>query len=125
MWKPKQKLAEKAHEIAEKKYPDGYNKKQLIECSKEVYGGFGATQAGQLPIYKTIKTMEDCCNLRNAMANIDGRYPLGMTGCEVVGINGDCGIACPVYLEGECESIEEMVNDLTGDDLKRHQELYG
>jgi hypothetical protein len=125
MWNPTGELAKKAHEIAKEKHPQGYNKKQLIECSKEVYGGFGVTQTNHL-ITKPICTMEDVNNMGNAMAQIDGHYPVGMTGCEVVGINGGCGLDCPVYLEGECGCFGEMVGDgMTADDLKLHAELYG
>ena len=45
-------------------------------------------------------------HLRNTLAQ--GNYPLTMTDCEVVGINGDCGENCPVSVRGEC-SIEEEV----------------
>ena len=27
----------------------------------------------------------------------------GMTQCEIVGISGNCGNECPVFLAGECE----------------------
>jgi len=124
MWEPKTKLAEKAVELAKRKHQGGFNKKQLIAASKEVYGGFGATQVNPL-VTKKICTMEDVSNMGNAMANIDGGYPVGMSGCEVVGINGGCGRDCPVYLEGECKEFGEMCDDMTDDDIKRHIEIYG
>lgn len=31
-----------------------------------------------------------------------------MTECERVGMNGNCGPDCPVYLSGNCESEEEI-----------------
>jgi len=120
---PKQELIKKAREIADKKYPDGYTKKQLIECSKEVYGGFGETQVFKLK-QKKIITHEDVNNMGNAMANIDGHYPVGMSTCFIVGINGQCGLECPAYLDGDCENADEF-KDLEGDELKQHIELYG
>jgi len=35
--------------------------------------------------------------------------------CNVVGINGDCGEKCPVYLRGECPEPSEMDADVTPD----------
>lgn len=123
MWNPKAQLVQKAIEIADIKHPSGYNKAQLIACSKEVYGGFGETQTNTL-ISKPIRTMEDVSNMGNAMAQIDGHYPVGMSGCYVVGLNGGCGIECPVYLEGDCGEPQEMVG-LFDEDLTRHIDLYG
>ncbi|RLI36279.1 hypothetical protein DRO66_05920 [Candidatus Bathyarchaeota archaeon] len=105
-WNPKVELVKKAAEIAKDKHPSGFNKAQLIESSKEVYGGFGAN-----PL-KRIQTMEDVNNMGNYMAKIDGGYPVGMSGCYVVGLNGGCGLECPVFLEGECEEVGDLVGDL-------------
>ena len=124
MWNPKTELAKKAGEIAKKKYPNGYNKEQLIAASKEVYGGFGVTQANPL-VTKEIRTMEDVNNMGNAMAQIDGHYPVGMSGCYVVGINCGCGLDCPVYLEGDCDELGDMCDNMTSDQKKQHIELYG
>jgi hypothetical protein len=52
-------------------------------------------------IYKKIINEDDINNRRNEWAK--GNYPLGMSDCEVVGINGDCGIYCPVYQNGLCK----------------------
>jgi len=126
MWSTKAKLAEKAHEIAQKKYPNGYNKKQLIECSHEVYNGFGRTQIEGSLATKGIKTMEDVNNMGNAMAQIDGHYPVGMSGCYVVGLNGGCGFKCPVYLEGDCDEPQEFEGFFeTKEQSELHRELYG
>lgn len=124
MWNPTQELVKKANEIAKEKHPEGYNKLQLIECSKEVYGGYGAAQINPLASRK-MTTMEDVGNMGNAMAFIDGGYPVGMSGCYVVGINGGCGIECPVYLNAECGCPDEMLPHLQGDELAAHIELYG
>ena len=124
MWNPKSELAKKAHEIAQKEYPKGYNKAQLIECGKRVFDGFGRTITNPLAC-KPIKTMEDAGNMGNAMALIDGHYPTGMSGCDIVGINGGCGLTCPVYREGQCKNTEAMTDGLTGEDLANHISIYG
>ncbi len=59
-------------------------------------------------IYTPIKDSQDIEDLRNNMAC--GNYPLGMTDCEVVGINGDCGISCPVFQSGNCDSVDEGID---------------
>ena len=59
------------------------------------------------PIYIPIKNSRDIEDLRNSMAC--GNYSVGMTDCEVVGINGDCGINCPVFQSGNCDSIDEGI----------------
>ena len=110
-WNPKAELAKKAATIAKEKHPEGFNKKQLIKASDEVYDGFGSN-----PL-KQIKTLEDVNNAGNAMAYIDGGYPVGMSGCEVVGISGGCGLTCPVFQNGDCEEhAEEMIPALNKSD---------
>ena len=88
MFNSKAELVKRAAEIANKEYPEGYNKGQLIDASKKVYDGFGVTQVPGSLATKSIKTMEDVSNMGNAMAQIDGHYPTGMSGCYVVGLNG-------------------------------------
>ncbi len=125
MYNSKRELVKRAAEIAEVKYPDGYNKKQLIESSKEVYGGFGETQVAGSLVTKQVRTMEDVSNMGNAMAQIDGHYPAGMSGCYVVGINGGCGLDCPVYLEGDCGEPQEFEYFDTTEQEEFHIETYG
>ena len=60
------------------------------------------------PIHTPIKNEQDVEDLRNSMAC--GNYPLSMTDCEVIGINGDCGSKCPVLLRDECEYQDEMLD---------------
>lgn len=48
---------------------------------------------------------------RNAMAFGDGRYPVGMSDCYVIGISGGCGLTCPVFMARKCEHQEEMEAD--------------
>ena len=121
-WDPKQELAKRAIGIAKGKHPNGYNKQQLIAASYEVFGGFGRKILS--PTYNTLKTDADVNNMRNAMAFIDGRYPAGMTDCEVVGINGDCGLDCPVFRDGRCNEPDALLglvaeDELLSDDEKR------
>ncbi len=125
MWNPKTELTKKSVELAKNKHPEGFNKKQLMDASKEVYGGFGVTQIDGYLGSKPIKTMEDVNNMGNAMAQIDGHYPVGMSGCYVVGLNGGCGLDCPVYLEGDCGEPQEFEG---GFETKKqellHNDLY-
>jgi len=78
-------------------------KSDLIAKEREKFGKW-ATSKKNKPvnpiIYQPIENQADVEHLRNAMAQ--GNYPLCMTDCEVVGINGDCGPKCPAYLRGEC-----------------------
>ncbi len=124
LFNSKQELIKRAAEIAKKKHPAGFNKKDLILASEEVFDGYGVAQLNT--IRKPVKTMEDVSNMGNAMAHIDGRYPVGMDGCHVVGINGGCGRDCPVYLEGDCEEYEEFASEFENDEQERQYiELYG
>lgn len=133
MWNPKQELAKKAVAIAKEKHPEGFNKSQLIESSKEVYGGFGREHS-ELRILasegrKSIKTMEDVSNAGNAMAFIDGGYPAGMPGCMIVGISGDCGPSCPVLREGDCNepqefNKEDIIYELGEEEAEKIFEMY-
>ncbi len=68
---------------------------------------FHGTKNGLATIYTPIRGQQDVEDLRNSMAC--GNYPLSMTDCEVIGINGDCGSRCPVLLRDECEYQDEML----------------
>ncbi len=61
----------------------------------------------------------------NALAK-SGNYPVGTSGCFNVGISGGCGVDCFVYLNGDCEGPQEMLNGdgLTPEQLAVHNELY-
>ena len=56
-------------------------------------------------LYRKLESMQDIEKAKTEMAK--GNYPI-MSDCEVVGIYGDCGFECPVFLAGECEYEEEM-----------------
>lgn len=58
--------------------------------------------------YEKIRNQLDVEDLRNNMAQ--GNYPLSMSDCEVIGINGDCGPDCVVLLRGDCDCEYEMKN---------------
>ena len=82
---------------------------------KEKYGKWATTKKDKPcnPIlYQPIETSEDINHLRNTMAR--GNYPLSMTDCEVVGINGDCGSKCPVLLRDECTFEDELIDAYRG-----------
>lgn len=82
------------------------------------------------PIYTKLDTMQGVNDLRNSMAC--GNYPVSMSDCEVCGINGDCGIECPVFVIGECklEDPYEFVDknfklfDFGSDDFQEMIENY-
>jgi hypothetical protein len=91
------------------------NKAQLIkirtEREKLKYGKWASSTIDKPvnPIlYQKIEQPEDIAHLRNTM--VRGNYPLSMTDCEVVGINGDCGSSCPVLLNDNCPNMDEMVD---------------
>lgn len=104
-WNPKRELVQHSAELAKEKHPDGFNKAQLIQASKEVFGGFAANP------FKPIETLEDVAHKGNVMAKIDGGYPVGMSGCYVVGLNGGCGVTCPVFRAGDCELPDEFTRE--------------
>ena len=112
-WNPDVELLKAAKKIADKKHPNGYAKKQLVDASKEVNCGFSTSKL------KKIKTMEDVGHIKNHMASIDGHYPLSMTGCEVVGINGGCGFDCPVFLDFGCKELGDWAKEdlLSSDEI--------
>ncbi len=58
--------------------------------------------------YRKVRDQRDIGRTRNWMA--EGNYPLSMSDCEVVGINGDCGLECPVLIRGDCPSEHEMLS---------------
>ena len=106
-------IVKRAAEIAKQRHPNGFNKKQLIEASKDVFGG----RTGTPMDYSKITTEDDICNQRNAMVYVDGHYPASISDCEVVGINGDCGLTCPVFGRGDCEEHQDdMLNGLVDDE---------
>jgi len=60
----------------------------------------------QANVYRKTSTQAEIDYARNMMAL--GNYPLGMTDCEVVGIQGNCGLECPVFVRGECQEAIEF-----------------
>lgn len=48
-----------------------------------------------------------------------------MKTCHDIGIAGNCGLDCEVYLSGGCDEAESMGEDLAGEDLLRHVSIYG
>jgi hypothetical protein len=96
------RLAEIAHSETRARHPHGYSKQQLINVSREVFGGFGADSL------RAPKTAQEVEQKRNAMAFVDGNYPLSMSDCFVVGISGGCGRECPVFKDRRCPDQVEM-----------------
>ena len=69
------------------------------------------------------KNKEEALAHGNALA-ASGNYPVGTSECFNVGISGGCGPECFVYLNGECDEPQEMLERLDEDEIKRHYELY-
>ena len=59
--------------------------------------------------YISIESSSDIETTRARMAK--GNYPLAMFDCDVVGINGDCGAKCPVFMSGKCPSPDGIIAD--------------
>lgn len=53
------------------------------------------------------------------------RRGLSMTECDQIGIGGDCGFECRVFLRGECTIANEIAENADRDDLKLYREIYG
>jgi hypothetical protein len=107
MWSRKREINKRSIAEAERNHPEGFKtvgemKAAAIKAKETLFGGFA-----QNP-FKEVVTLDDVANQRNAMALIDGNYPLSMTDCEVVGISGYCGLGCPVLLDGRCEDEAEI-----------------
>lgn len=98
MWSPKRELIRFARQLLPK---DRFNKQDLIKATERVFGGFGSAIL-QEHEHKAVDNTEDIAHQRNAMALIDGHYPLSMTDCEVCGISGSCGPNCPAKGSVEC-----------------------
>lgn len=129
-WSPKKALVKEAKKIADEKHPEGWNKTQLIDASKEVFGGYAANPD------KPLKTMEDVHQKGNYFSEIDGHYPRGMSGCMTVGLSGGCGFECPVFRDGEChEHGKEMIENghayrdledfFDNQEIQELKEMYG
>ena len=54
-------------------------------------------------------TPEEIDKTRSIM--IQGNYPASISDCEVVGISGWCGNTCSVFQAGNCECIEEGIEN--------------
>ncbi len=82
----------------------------LRRLNKEKYGKWATNKLDKPQgdcFYTPVENEQDINHLRNAMAQ--GNYPLGISDCEVVGINGDCGSICPVFVRGDCETENEIL----------------
>lgn len=75
-------------------------------------------------IYTQIKTIKDVTRIKKALNK--GNYPLGMSDCETVGINGDCGYECPIFLNGECHEFQQnMLDSLQPVERLKYETLLG
>lgn len=51
-------------------------------------------------------------------------YPASMSDCDRIGMAGNCGPDCPVYLEGRCAEPQEMIPRLDNEELFEHYTIY-
>lgn len=100
-----------------------------IEKNKKAFGRWHSTRkknsASKLRlIYEKAPNNElEALQHGNALANT-GNYPVGTSGCFNVGISGGCGPECFVYLQGQCEEPQAMIELLDERELSLHYELY-
>lgn len=104
---------------------------QKVEKNKLAFGRWHSTEKpnsashAKLMLQRGPQNETEALQHGNALANT-GNYPVGTSECFNVGISGECGPKCFVYLKGECDEPGEMVERLDGsDELTRHEELYG
>jgi len=53
---------------------------------------------------------------------IGDHYPAGMSECYRNGLSGNCGTECSAFLMGICDVEEEIVENLTNEDLDQLME---
>jgi len=104
--------------------------KQEIAKNQQKFGRWASTDkidsANPLKLLfeEAPKNEEEALQHGNALA-ATGNYPVGTSGCFNVGIAGGCGPTCFVYLKGECEEPQEMLERLDESEINRHNALYG
>ena len=108
-----QRLIKLTIEECKKRFPNGYTKSQMVSISDEIKK---RQKICNPVLFGKIESDDDIVKQRNNMI-ADGHYPASISSCEVVGINGDCGIKCPVFLNGDCklEDEDSFVNCINKD----------
>jgi len=99
----KTRLLKLTIEECKKRFPHGYNKEQMIFVSEEIKQ---EKRTSDPVFFGKIETEKDIDLQRSNMID-DGHYPASISDCEVVGINGDCGVYCPVFMSGICDNVGE------------------
>ena len=60
--------------------------------------------------------------------DLDNRLPASRSDCFDIGIWGGCGINCPVFLRGGCESLdglqEEALKEMPQEDIDKLADYY-
>lgn len=86
------------------------NKKSIVDIVTERrIKAYGTTSENAMIVHD-VSSSEAILKAGNHMAEY-GNYPVGMKPCFVVGLNGGCGIECPVFKEGSCESTDGFPRD--------------
>jgi hypothetical protein len=47
-----------------------------------------------------------------------------MNECDQIGIDGDCGWECPVFLRGECSIANEIADGASPENRELYKEIY-
>lgn len=104
------KISNKDREYLEENKHRITNKQSMIDIVAERrIKAYGTTSENSLLPGK-VSTLEEVSQTGNHMAEY-GNYPVGMSGCYVVGINGGCGLDCPVFQSGDCRELGDIPMD--------------
>ena len=48
-----------------------------------------------------------------------------MDECDRIGIEGDCGFECPVFLQSDCSIADEMLEEANEEERQIYFDIYG
>ena len=95
------------------------NKKQIAKLQRKF-------KSGPAHFFNPVPANEEEAHAHGNALAASGNYPVGTSECFNVGISGGCGPKCFVYLKGECDEPQEMIDRLDTEALRQqHQSLYG
>ena len=108
------------------------NKKQFIAAelkkNERVFGRWGSpdkpNSASRLALLYCGSPTNEEEVLQHANALVSDGHMLCTDPCHNIGISGGCGLECFVYLKGECDEPDAMIEGLEGEEIVRHIELY-
>lgn len=59
--------------------------------------------------------MSNLESFASTVNDLNPRLPKGRSRCFDIGQWGGCGLSCPVFLEGECEQPEDVIENASGE----------